>query len=98
MDRRTTLADEDRKEDARGALVWAAFLGAIAGLIVGGIAMAAAWQHNTQGEIRVDGNIDWGYWILIGISWALPTALIVGPLMFVFWKAVTAANRSSSLR
>ncbi len=34
--------------------------------------MASAWTHNSQGEIHLDGVIDWSYWLLIGVSWFVP--------------------------
>ena len=46
--------------------------------------MASAWTHNSQGEIHLDGMIDWSYWLLIGVSWFMPVfaaSFLVGILM-----------------
>ena len=48
----------------------------ILGLAIAGFMMNAAWQHNAQGEIHIDGVIDWGYWLLIGFSWFLPVFVV----------------------
>jgi uncharacterized protein YneF (UPF0154 family) len=49
----------------------------IIGLIVGGIIMAIAWEHNPQGEFHEPGNVHWGYWIMLGVSWFVPTCGVV---------------------
>jgi len=57
---------------------------AILGLLGAVFVMNAAWEHNSQGEIHVDGVINWSYWLLIGFSWFLPIficSLLVGWLV-----------------
>jgi hypothetical protein len=61
--------------------------GSVAGIAVGGAMMRIAWQHNSQGEIHEAGRIYWGYWVLIGLSWALPVAVVVGALVLVVLRA-----------
>lgn len=51
----------------------------LAGVLVAGLMMAMAWQHNPQGRFHedvVDGGvvIHWGAWSLVGVSWFLPVA------------------------
>ncbi len=53
----------------------------VAGLLVAAFMMKAAWQHNAQGEIHMDGAVDWGYWLLIGGSWFVPVSIITGALL-----------------
>jgi hypothetical protein len=40
--------------------------------------MYIAWDHNTSEEIHnySDGVIHWGYWIMVGISWFVPTSIM----------------------
>ena len=52
-------------------------VGCVGGLIVGGLMMLAAWEHNPQGVIYNGNEIDWGYWLLIGISWLLPVFVVL---------------------
>jgi len=59
------------------------------GLLVAAFMMNAAWQHNPQGEIHINGVIDWGYWLLIGFSWFVPVFAISVTLSFLIlrpWK------------
>jgi hypothetical protein len=64
--------------------LWSAFVGFGVGAVVAALAMWAAWSHNMQGEIYNEVGIDWLYWLLIGLSWFLPSSfvctLIVRPL------------------
>ena len=39
------------------------------GLLIAGISMFIAWNHNPQCEIHCDGVIHWGWWFLIGGIW-----------------------------
>ena len=51
--------------------------------------MTAAWDHNSQGEIHVDGVINWSYWLMIGFSWFVPVfaiSFLLGILMTHQWN------------
>ena len=50
------------------------FIGTLGGLLVAAAMMYVAWQHNPQGEIYDESGVDWGYWLIIGVTWFLPTA------------------------
>lgn len=49
----------------------------IIALIPAVLMMQIAWEHNPQGEIHLNGNIDWSYLLLIGFSWFLPAFIVV---------------------
>jgi H+/gluconate symporter-like permease len=51
---------------------------------VGSLMMLIAWNHNSQGEIFNENGVDLGYLILIGVSWFIPTWIILFPL-WLFW-------------
>ena len=57
------------------------------GFILAGFMMYVAWNHNAQGEIHIGGSVDWGYWLLIGLSWFIPaffvTFIIILLLSFI---------------
>lgn len=43
----------------------------ILGTVLAVFSMYAAFQHNSQGEFHdYNGVINWGDWLMIGISWA----------------------------
>ena len=51
--------------------------------------MASAWTHNSQGEIHMDGVVDWSYWMLIGFAWFVPVfavSFLLGILMTHQWN------------
>jgi hypothetical protein len=52
-------------------------IGTLGGALVAAAAMYAAWQHNPQGEIYDESGVDWGYWLVIGVSWFLPTTFVL---------------------
>lgn len=52
-------------------------LGIMTGFLVGGMMMAIAWDHNPQGEFHEPGNVHWGYWIMLGVMWFIPTCGVV---------------------
>ena len=52
----------------------------------GALAMYVAWHHNPQCEIHCEGLIHWGYWLLIGASWAGIALVSVGALSLVVAK------------
>ena len=57
-------------------------LSLLPGLIMAGLMMWAAWDHNAQGEIHnKDTGVDWAYWFLIGASWFAAVSVI--PLLVV---------------
>ena len=39
--------------------------------------MKMAWDHNSQGEVHIDGCVDWFYLLLIGFSWFVPTFIFI---------------------
>lgn len=39
------------------------------GLALGGVSMWATWQHDLLCNVHCDGDIRWGYWLVIGGSW-----------------------------
>lgn len=49
---------------------------ALVSVVVGGAAMSVALEHNSQCEIHCEGVVHWGYWLLIGASWAIPIFLL----------------------
>lgn len=57
-------------------------LGIMTGFLVGGMMMAIAWDHNPQGEFYEPGNVHWGDWIMLGVSWLVPTSGAVTILSF----------------
>ena len=61
--------------------------GAVLGSFAMAITMYIAWDHNAQSEIHSPGNIDWGYWLLIGFSYFIPVfalaALISRSMLFI---------------
>jgi len=61
--------------------------------LVGGIAMYIAWQHNPQCEIHCDGNIQWRYWLIIGLSWAITTYVA---LLLAVWTTLYIVSSISS--
>jgi hypothetical protein len=66
----------------------AAFLGSVFGALVSAAIMYFAWQHNAQGEIHGEGNIEWGYWLQIGASWFLVSAIVCSTLLGVLFAVV----------
>jgi hypothetical protein len=47
----------------------------VCGLAVAFAMMSIARSHNPQGEIYLDGHVDWGYWLQIGFGWFVVTIL-----------------------
>jgi hypothetical protein len=68
-------------------LVYSLIAGAVFGFFAMAVMMYIAWDHNAQSEIHSPGNIEWGYWLLIGFSWFFPVfvlvALILRSMLFV---------------
>jgi len=54
-----------------------------AALVVGGVTMYIAWDHNPQCDTHCDGSVDWPHWLLIGASWAIPTFLLVAAATYL---------------
>ena len=52
-------------------------------LVIGGVMMFIAWDHNPQCEFHCEGQVYWGRWILVGASWALPGFLLITMLASV---------------
>ena len=55
------------------------------GLLLAGLMMYAAWQHNPQGEFHDETGVRWGYWLLLGFLWfifitGVPYAIGLGVL------------------
>ncbi len=65
-------------------------VGGVGGLIVGGLMMLAAWEHNPQGAIHNEHGIEWRYWLLIGASWFLPVFVVLG----LVWHLVVRLTKS----
>jgi len=59
-----------------------AIVGALLGLVVAGLIMYIAGDHNAQGEIHNEFGVSWGYWLGLGLSWfalvAVPASAVVG--------------------
>jgi hypothetical protein len=73
----------------RGRTLLATFT--LLGLCAGVLAMYAAWQHNSQGEIHDETGVYWGYWLGIGFSWFV---LIAG----IPWLVAAVITITSRLR
>ena len=71
----------------RQLAVRATAVGLVLGVGVGALMMRLAWIHNAQGEIHEAGRVDWGYWLLIGVSWALPVAVATGGMAWLVLRA-----------
>ena len=61
------------------------------GLLLGGLVMWMAWQHNPQCEIHcAEQGIDWAYWLTLGAGgWLLgffPCMLSASVLILLFKK------------
>ena len=54
-----------------------AIAGALFGLVVAIPVMYAAWDHNPQGEFHNELGVNWGNWLLIGVTWFAPVAALV---------------------
>lgn len=61
-----------QQSGAKFSLRMIAAVATIPALLVGGTMMYVAWMHNPQCEIHCDGQIDWAYWVFIGVCWAVP--------------------------
>lgn len=63
-------------------------------ILVGSLAMLIAWQHNPQCEIHCGGLVNWSYWLLIGVSWAVPTyvLMLLGSWVFTMFKGIGGAH------
>lgn len=64
------------------------------GLLVGGLMMYAAWQHNPQGEFHDETGVHWGYWLLLGFLWfifitGVPYAIGLGVLA---WRYIARSR------
>lgn len=44
-------------------------LAGAAGLVLAGVMMYIAWQHNPQGEFHSAGRVEWGPWLSLGAIW-----------------------------
>jgi len=62
--------------------------GIVVGAIVGVSMMYIAWQHNMQGEIHQVQNIEWGYWLSIGLFWALVVGVPLTIILIIIQKWV----------
>ena len=51
------------------------------GTAFGVMAMYAAWQHNPQGVFHKAGQVHWGAWLFVGLSWLGPTLLAAVPVL-----------------
>jgi hypothetical protein len=67
---------------ASGAFRAAGAISLFCGVAVAFAMMSIAWSHNPQGEIHLDGVVDWGYWFQIGFSWVVVTVLVLLPPTF----------------
>lgn len=85
-----------RFDQSDGARKLAIGFGGTAGLVVMGLMMYVAWQHNAQGEIHDSDQIHWGYWFFIGASWFVPTSILIAFATFVVLRLAKAVRRGSS--
>ena len=69
--------------------------GIASGIVVGAFAMAAAWDHNPQGEFHDAGGIHWVGWLAVGLGWFLPVtggvSVLAGALAAVVGRLVRKA-------
>lgn len=56
--------------------------------------MYLSWQHNSQCEIHCEGAINWGYWLLLGISGFIPVFI----LAILFSWAINSVKNMSTTR
>lgn len=51
-------------------VVWRpALVGVAAGVVIGGLMMSIAWDHNPQGEFHGASGVQWRTWLSLGLSW-----------------------------
>jgi len=54
-----------------------AAFGVCAGIVVAGVMMYIAWDHNPQGEFHSgELGVNWADWLFLGFSWFVPVALV----------------------
>ena len=58
-------------------------------MLVGGLMMYIAWQHNPQGEFHGTNGVEWSAWLLVGASWFVPVTVAAAVVVGVVW---TTAN------
>lgn len=48
-----------------------------AATVAAGVILYISWQHNPQCEIHCDGEVYWGYWLMLGLSAFVPVYIFV---------------------
>lgn len=46
-------------------------LSSLPGVILGGVMMYIAWEHNPQGEFHTEAGLEWSRWLGLGALWFL---------------------------
>jgi hypothetical protein len=57
-------------------LVKASLVGSIPAVLVGAAVMYVTWSDNLSMTIRGEDGVDWSYWLMLGVSWALPAFVL----------------------
>lgn len=55
------------------------------GVVVRGLMMYIAWQHNPQGEFHDVDGVHWLSWLAIGLSWFAPVFVVAIMVIGVVW-------------
>jgi len=55
------------------------------GILVGGLMMYIAWQHNPQGTFHDVDGIHWVSWLAIGVSWFAAVSVFATVVIGVVW-------------
>ena len=66
-------------------------LGISVGALAAAATMAAAWDHNPQGEFHATGVIHWADWLFVGGSWFVVISLAASFVVYLAlrsWAAI----------
>jgi hypothetical protein len=61
--------------------------GCVLGAMVAGFVMYAAWDHNPQEEFHGMNGIQWLPWFGVGLSWFVPTFVLITIVVGVVFSA-----------
>lgn len=79
----------------QSTLVTPSLVGLVPAALVGAAVLYVTWSDNLSMTIRDENGVNWSYWLGLGVSWAIPTFVLVTAVAAAIIRFARPCNRSS---